>query len=141
MLKSAQETLANASAIMSPDDPRMKVIDQALWTWILKVLGEIDTNKEFPEIKATLDQLRAHSDFQELLALLQKSLVQELNRVYSSRDPHNIDNLVNNIIRCGVGIRDNDNLFAKLMRILDDGLDDCCLARSRRALENCDTGL
>ncbi len=42
-LQSAQETFANASAIVSPDDPRMKVIDQALWTWILKVLGEIDS--------------------------------------------------------------------------------------------------
>ena len=33
MLKAAREKYRNARKIMSPDDPRMKMINSALWTW------------------------------------------------------------------------------------------------------------
>lgn len=79
MLKSAQDNYANAKAIMSPEDPRMRMIDSALWTWMLKVLHVIKKDPNAHVVNIILDQLAAKEEWQELRAILMKSQVQELN--------------------------------------------------------------
>lgn len=80
LLKSAQTTYENAKDIMSPEDPRMRMIESAMWTWILKVLGLIDKDEEANEVNAILELIAADPLFKELRGLLEKSRTQELNR-------------------------------------------------------------
>ena len=57
MLKAAQEKYENAKSIMSPGDPRMKKLDFALWTWILRVLGVIKKRENAPAVELILEQI------------------------------------------------------------------------------------
>ena len=85
MLKSALDHYNNAKAIMSPEDPRMKNINSALFTWILKILGAITTDEESPEVKAILDDLATYAPFEDLRDLMFKSQRQKLDKAEWAR--------------------------------------------------------
>ncbi len=78
-MKAAEETYRNGKAIMSPDDPRMKMIQSALFTWLLKVLDFLPNDDHATEVNAILRTLSASTPFVELRFLMHKSKVQELN--------------------------------------------------------------
>ena len=42
---------------MNPDDPRMKIIESALWTWLLRVLSIIEKVKDCSKVDAKIDNL------------------------------------------------------------------------------------
>ena len=77
MLQSAEATYKRAKTIMSPD---LRVIESALFTWILKITGAIPKDKDAIQVNAILDNLAAEKDFQELTAIMHKSREQQLNR-------------------------------------------------------------
>ena len=72
LLKSALENYNKAKAIMSPEDPWMKMIDSALSTWVLKIIGVIPKDNT-PEVNVILDDLASNAAFQELRDLMFKS--------------------------------------------------------------------
>ena len=57
----------------------MKMVDSALWTYILKVLGQL-LRPGSGEVNAIFDKLGRKPDWKELRALILKSQRQELNR-------------------------------------------------------------
>ena len=79
MLKAARESYENAKKIMHPDDPRMKLINSALWTWMLKVMGFIHDEDESEEVTTTLNNLSKRVPWDQLRSLFGKSEVQHLN--------------------------------------------------------------
>lgn len=79
MMKTALDLYNQAKAIMKPDDPRMKMIESALWTWLLKVISKVDRHKGSPKVNAKLDELMKQDNFIEFKAMVSKSQVQELN--------------------------------------------------------------
>lgn len=79
LIKTAQDRYGKASQYMHPEDPRMKMIRSALWTWMSKVLGFIKMDKESPEVKRSLEQLRKMKEWQELRDIMVKAKGQELN--------------------------------------------------------------
>lgn len=80
MIKAAHLDYLNAKKIMSPDDPRMKIIDSALWTYILKVLDKIPRDEDAEAVNAIFQKLSQKSDWKELRALVLRSEQQELNQ-------------------------------------------------------------
>ena len=46
---------------MSPDDPHMKMVDLALWTYILKVLGELPLDNS-AKVNAIFKKLSRRAD-------------------------------------------------------------------------------
>ena len=79
MMKTASEMYHNAKKIMNPDDPRMKIVESALWTWLLRVLSIIENVKDSPKVNVKLDQLGKRDQFKQLRELVLKSKTQELN--------------------------------------------------------------
>ena len=65
---------------MSPDDPRMRMIESASWLCILRVLGNVERDKNAHEVNPTLDRVAADSVWEILGATELKSQVQELYR-------------------------------------------------------------
>ena len=83
MINSALENYNNAK--MSPEDPRMKMIETALFTWLLKVIEFIPRDKDTPEINNVLDDLARTAPFRDLCDLMHKSREQKLNRAERTR--------------------------------------------------------
>lgn len=79
MLKTAQEIYEKVSKYMNPEDPRMKMIRSALWTWLSKVMGFIKMDKESPQVKRAIEELGKMTEFRELREMMLKCKVQELN--------------------------------------------------------------
>ena len=65
-MKSAEDIYRNAKAIMSPDDPRMKMIQSALFTWLLKILDFLPQDDYTTEVNDILRKLSASTPFVEL---------------------------------------------------------------------------
>ena len=61
-------------------DPRMKMIDSALWTYILKVLNKLPRDEDADKVNAIFQKLSQKPDWKELRALVLKSEEQELNQ-------------------------------------------------------------
>ena len=80
LMKSAEDIYRNAKAIMSPDDPRMKMIQSALFTWLLKILDFLPQDDYTTEVKDILRKLTAAIPFVELRDLMHKSKKQALNK-------------------------------------------------------------
>lgn len=80
LLKAAKANCENARGIMSPDDPRMKMIDSAHWTYVLKVLGVIDKDPKAIAVKDILEKLSKKKDWKELRDLLTKAQSKNLNQ-------------------------------------------------------------
>lgn len=79
LLKAAKANFENAAKIMSPDDPRMKMINSALWTYVLKVLGVIKKDPKATVVNDILEKLSKKKDWKELRDLLTKSQSKKLN--------------------------------------------------------------
>ena len=58
----------------------MRRIGSALFTWILRIIGAIEKDKDAPEVNAILDRLSKEAVFSELAGLRLKSEVQKLNK-------------------------------------------------------------
>ena len=61
---------------MNPDDPRMMIIESALWTWLLRVLSIVKKVKDSPKVNAKIDHLAKRDHFKELTDTVYKSQVQ-----------------------------------------------------------------
>ena len=85
MLKAARRTYENAQKIMSPDDPRMILINSALWTWMLKVMGMVHDENESKAITDTLQKLSKDPIWKELRSYLLKSETQLLNNAETKK--------------------------------------------------------
>ncbi len=70
-MKSAEDIYRNAKAIMSPDDPRMKMIQSALFTWLLKIVDFLPRDGMTTEVISILERLSGATPFMELPALIQ----------------------------------------------------------------------
>ena len=80
MLKATKHNYENAKKVMSPDDPRMKMINAALWTYILKVIGLIPKEEDAKVVTELLQRLSSKAIWKDLRALVLKMQRQELNR-------------------------------------------------------------
>ena len=65
--------------MLNPEDPRMKEIESALWTWLLRVISMMDKVKDSPEVNTKLDYLAKQDLFKQLREMVRKAQVQELN--------------------------------------------------------------
>ena len=99
MLKDAKATYENAKAIMFPEDPRMKVIAHALWTWILKVIGIIEHVSDDEDVAKTMKRMAADPNFVGLRDLYLKSKTQLLNRAERSQYDKHISECASIFIR------------------------------------------
>ena len=79
MMKTALETYQKAYKIMNPEDPRMKEIESALWTWLLKIIYMIDNARDSPDVTSKLHHLAKQEPFKQLRGMVYKAQVQELN--------------------------------------------------------------
>ena len=80
VLEEAQSKYEKARNIMSPEDPRMKMLDSALWTYILKVLGIIDKVEDAKLVNDILERLSTKNIWKEFRGLLMKSKTHKLNQ-------------------------------------------------------------
>ena len=65
MLKATKHNYENAKKVMSPDDPRMKMINEALWTYILKVIGLIPKEEDAKVVNELLQRLSSQAIYIE----------------------------------------------------------------------------
>ncbi len=79
LMRSTEDTYNNAKAIMSWDDTRMRKIQSALFTWILKIIDFLPKDEDATEVNAILRRLSATTPFIELRFLMHKSRQQKLN--------------------------------------------------------------
>ena len=79
LMKSAADLYNNANAITSPDDPRMKMVQSALFTWTLKIVDFLPRDGMTPDVIRILERLSRATPFMELRFLLNKSQEQKLN--------------------------------------------------------------
>ncbi|CAF9915835.1 hypothetical protein IMSHALPRED_002712 [Imshaugia aleurites] len=80
VMKAAQAKFEAVSSILAPDDPRMKVIASAVWTWVLRVLDLILKNPNAIEINSILEEVSLTVIWKSLGMLISKSKKQDLNR-------------------------------------------------------------
>ncbi len=99
MFKDAKATYENAKAFMSPEDPPMKVIAHALWTWMLKVIGIIEHVSEDEDVTKTLKRMAADPNFVGLRDLYLKSKTQLLNRAERTQYDKHINECASIFIR------------------------------------------
>ena len=64
---------------MSSEDPRMKIVDSVLWTWILKNLGMIEKSDD-TSVNFILDEIAQQRHWQDLFDLIKKPQRQKLNQ-------------------------------------------------------------
>ena len=79
MLNSARDNYNDATAIISPEDPRTKMIDTASFTWLPKVIEVVPRDTSTPEINVVLDELARTPPFHDLRGLVHESREQEPN--------------------------------------------------------------